>query len=220
MYLQWCSSSYVWCCCTCWFSRLRAQAGVVWYRYSLVYLAIPRPHSSSAPVLAHQSLTSAIFMLAAWLHLHCGLSQSRTSKAMELIFVIVLAAIVLGISLPGDISPGSILTHIHNVCPAVCHPELEPQLIRLVCCPKCYCSYKLGNIPEVCMWKESLAKQAKICGKQLWYQCRTPRNAPGCLTPVYHTELHILPGLVSLTPWYRSDAQYIICTTAINTSYA
>jgi hypothetical protein len=42
----------------------------------------------------------AVWLLGAWLYVRCGLSQAQTSRAMTLIFALLLQAIKLAPNLP------------------------------------------------------------------------------------------------------------------------
>jgi hypothetical protein len=126
-------------------------------------------------------------MLVAWLHLRCGLSRSRTSKTLEYISVIVLAALTLGISLAaGGIDPSTVFSRTHDVRTAIKHLSLEPTIHRSVCCPKCFCSYELGAVPATCSWKESV--RSRECGETLWRKRRTGKGSRDVVRRLYTTQ--------------------------------
>jgi hypothetical protein len=121
------------------------------------------------------SILTAIWTLGAWLYLRCGLSRERSSKAMHLVFVLVLSAVRLGRLMVGNFDPASVFAPTRDVRTAISHLLLEPELRRSVCCPKCFSSYSLDSMPGRCTQKET--KNSKVCGEPLWMIRRT-RNGP------------------------------------------
>jgi hypothetical protein len=43
----------------------------------------------------------------------------------------------------------------HDVRTAMLSLSLEPQIIRHVCCPHCFCQYNPQQLPTTCTWKET-----------------------------------------------------------------
>jgi hypothetical protein len=43
--------------------------------------------------------------------------------------------------------------------------NVEPHILRSVCCPKCFKKYELHSVPEACSWHET--PKAAICGESL-----------------------------------------------------
>jgi len=65
--------------------------------------------------------------------------------------------------------------------------DLEPEIIRTPCCPKCYKTYSLTNMPKTCNWRKS--EYGKFCGETLWKQRQT-RKGKMVLVPraIYATQ--------------------------------
>ncbi|EJD37724.1 hypothetical protein AURDEDRAFT_72911 [Auricularia subglabra TFB-10046 SS5] len=116
--------------------------------------------------------------LAIWLFLCAGLSRETSNRVLRALRVILsamlsLMMLVITVSLPQFTGlsfdlPGDIRTVLKSL-------ELEPQIERTVCCPKCFSSYAPDDIPERCTWKE--VPRARACGERLLMQRQT-RQGP------------------------------------------
>ena len=75
------------------------------------------------------------------------------------------------INIPADIR--TIYTHCH----------LEPEILRVVCCPQCFKEYSMDIIPLHCTWRRS--PRSKPCGAILYVTRRTlnggMKRIPKCL---------------------------------------
>jgi len=138
-----------------------------------------------------QSLFLAVCTLAAWLHLKCGLSRASTSRLLKVLSIIVQAAMELGclLTMKGrlqrdrdDITSLSPCRLPNDVRSAMSALDIEPNILRSICCPKCFSKYSLDSLPQVCLRRE--VPRAKICGAKLWTTRPTragPRLVPARL---------------------------------------
>ncbi|KZV93892.1 hypothetical protein EXIGLDRAFT_786996 [Exidia glandulosa HHB12029] len=53
----------------------------------------------------------------------------------------------------------------HDVRTAMKHLSIDPVIVRSVCCPKCFASYSLADIPEFCTWRAR--RRCRPCGERL-----------------------------------------------------
>jgi hypothetical protein len=118
--------------------------------------------------------------LAAWLHLVCGLSRAATGSVLKVLGIIVCMSIDIG-RLSAQSSPSSSTQHPirpsipHDVRTAMSTLSIEPNIIRSICCPKCYHSYSLESLPEICLRRET--PRSRPCGEALW-TTRSTRGGP------------------------------------------
>ena len=59
---------------------------------------------------------------------------------------------------------------------------LEPEIMRVICCPQCFKQYSTGSIPSRCTWRRS--PRSKPCGTDLYVTRRTRnglKQVPKCL---------------------------------------
>ncbi|THU85981.1 hypothetical protein K435DRAFT_822265 [Dendrothele bispora CBS 962.96] len=123
-------------------------------------------------------------ILVIWLILCVGVSRSTANlvlQALQLILLTVTELLAITIKIFGqelDIPPLEICSDIHTIYRAV---EVEPEIIRTVCCPKCFTLYSLDNVPEFCTWRQT--KRARKCGEQLM-TARKTQNGEKLLVPV------------------------------------
>jgi len=117
-----------------------------------------------------------------WLHLSCGLSRAAAGKVLRVFRAIILAAIQLGmlIARPTSVSGPQISFSLpRDLRTAMSKLSIEPNIIRSICCPKCYTKYSLSSMPQVCSYKET--PRSRKCGEELWTTCSTragPRVVP------------------------------------------
>lgn len=125
-------------------------------------------------------------LVVAWLSLRAGVSReaaNRISKAIHFIIFTIVGLIQIAlapmgikatlsrkINIPADIR--TIYTHL----------QLEPEILRVICCPQCFKQYATGVVPLRCTWRRS--PRSRPCGADL-YVARQTRNGlnrvPKCL---------------------------------------
>lgn len=121
-----------------------------------------------------------------WLTLSAGVSRNTANTvlvALRFIFDVVFRAIHTALTTAG-ISVGHIsgIALPSDVRTLYKHGNLEPELIRTPCCPKCYTQYPGGTLLNHCSWKRS--PWAKQCGEELYQHRHTkdgPKRVPRCL---------------------------------------
>ncbi|KAK7013212.1 hypothetical protein R3P38DRAFT_2546354, partial [Favolaschia claudopus] len=110
------------------------------------------------------------FMLAAWLNLHVGTSRENTTiflKALQFIISGTISAIFSVLSQAGFRFTGPIIDIPADI--RTVHKQgLEPDIIRIPCCPTCYKPYTTGTLPDICDWRKS--PKAWPCGTVLYKQ--------------------------------------------------
>jgi len=131
----------------------------------------------------NRSIVLIVCTLVSWLHLSCGLSRAAAGKVLQVFQATILAAIQLGMimarttssPLDSQISfsvPRDLRTAMSNL-------SIEPNIIRSICCPKCYTKYSLSSMPQICSHRES--PRSRRCGEELWTTHSTragPRVVP------------------------------------------
>ena len=125
-----------------------------------------------------QSLYMLVCMLAAWLHLVCGVSRDAATRVLKVLEMIVLMAVNLGrvLALAEHSSNSNpTLTLPHDIRSAMTALSVEPTIIRSICCPKCYTKYTLNSLPQVCLRRETA--RSRPCGETLW-TTRLTRGGP------------------------------------------
>ena len=103
--------------------------------------------------------------LAAWLHLGCGLSHAAMDRMLRIVEIIVLLAVEIGqlaanlttsLSQHPQSTPSTpVLSLPHGVHKAMSSLSIEPDIIRSICCPKCFAKYSLDSLPQVCLRRET-----------------------------------------------------------------
>ena len=126
----------------------------------MVNLVLHNPDISVEGVDAvRQILFLAICTLAAWLHLKCGLSRASTSRLLKVLSLIVHTAMELGRLLTTTNSlqqdkdnttslPPRLPSDVRSAMSAL---DIEPNIIRSICCPKCFSKYSLDSLPQTCL---------------------------------------------------------------------
>ena len=121
-----------------------------------------------------QTLFLAICTLAAWLHLKCGLSRATTSRLYRFWASLCIQRWNLDSFSQLRIPYGRIEITPPLFC-AMSALDIEPNIIRSICCPKCFSKYSLDSLPQVCLQRE--VPRAKVCCEKLWTM-RTTRAGP------------------------------------------
>lgn len=135
------------------------------------------------------SLINNVCALAAWLYLVCGLSRASTSQFLIVLGTIVNLAIELGSILSvfasNRTSGEASFETLHlprDVRSAMSTLNIEPIIIRSMCCPKCFHKYDFNSLPQICTQRET--PRSRTCGEKLWAIRSTrkgPRVVPRCL---------------------------------------
>ncbi|KAF4616061.1 hypothetical protein D9613_006378 [Agrocybe pediades] len=138
-----------------------------------------------------------ICTLVAWLHLVCGLSRASSGRVLQFLQVIVDVAMQLGRVgeyLGGEegsnrswaASPPHSFTVPKDVRTSMSVLSIEPNIIRSVCCPKCFHSYSLEELPEICMYRET--QRSRRCSEPLWTTRTTRGGAKRVPRRLYNTQ--------------------------------
>lgn len=126
----------------------------------------------SIPVLVQLCCTLVI-----WLHLRAGVSRATSNIILCSLKLIILTAFSL-VSLAFRVAVGIELSLTAPEIPvdvrrALKLRQIEPELLRTICCPKCFWIY--GNTaPEYCTWRES--PRSHPCGAGLWETRQTGKG--------------------------------------------
>lgn len=122
------------------------------------------------------------YLLVAWLSLYAGTSRETSNtvlKALHLIILTILELICAALTSMGlsnitvDPAKFDIPADIRTL---YTRQQLEPDILRTICCPKCYKLYDGEQaIPLKCTWKRS--SRARECGADLYVQ-RNTRMGP------------------------------------------
>ena len=140
-----------------------------------------------------RSIVLVICTLVSWLHLSCGLSPAAAGKILQVFQATVLAAIQLRMLMARSTSSSASASGPQISFPiprdlrtAMSNLSIEPNIIRSICCPKCYTQYSLTSMPQLCSYKET--PRSRRCGEELW-TTRSTRAGP-CVVPcrLYSTQ--------------------------------
>lgn len=128
-------------------------------------------------------------MLAAWLNLHVGVGRENSSiflKALRFIIFTVIE-IIFGVLYLAGTKITTPTLDIPQDIRSVYQHGLEPEIIRTPCCPTCYKTYTLAELPDICGWRKS--RRSRACGTVLWKEVHT-RNGNTKLVPksLYSTQ--------------------------------
>lgn len=119
--------------------------------------------------------------LGVWLNLHVGISRENSGiflKAIQVIIAITVNLIFRILRRAGlDIVPPTIDVPT-DIRTAYKKTGVEPEIIRIPCCPTCFKPYSLETLPDVCDWKKS--PRSWPCGtalkKQVFIQNRKTKK--------------------------------------------
>lgn len=150
-------------------------------RYTLRFLCSSGTNSRMRLLLglahARQSISLLACVLVAWLHLAFGLSRAATTQVLKVIGILITMAVDFGVllsrtthrvppvptvrpvSIPFPSTPDDVRTSISRL-------GVEPDIIRSICCPKCYQNYSLEFLPQTCNFRET--PRSHPCGEDLW----------------------------------------------------
>ncbi len=113
-----------------------------------------------------------VTLLVAWLSLQAGVSRKTanfTLKALHHILITVLQIFHTGLSTAGNHLPplGNLRIPL-DICTVYSHHKIDPELIRVPCCPTCFLQYPVehGPLPNRCTWKRS--PRSKQCDTKLY----------------------------------------------------
>ncbi|PPQ99837.1 hypothetical protein CVT24_009631 [Panaeolus cyanescens] len=131
-------------------------------------------------------IQTAVCLLAAWLHLVAGLSRESVNTTMKAINIIAMLVFNLSYALANQqfgqmpslsSSIPDIFSLPEDVRTAMLALSLEPNIIRIVCCPKCYKNYREEELPldRLCTYRET--KRSRICNEPL-FTTRNTRSGP------------------------------------------
>ena len=107
-----------------------------------------------------------VCIFAAWLHLTCGVSWNTTARVLKFFDIVLNTADTTAdtpphpLNFPRPMASNRSFLLPHDVCTAIRALSIEPQIIRYICCPKCFCHHSLKELAEACTW------------------CETPRSKP------------------------------------------
>jgi hypothetical protein len=128
--------------------------------------------------------------LVLWLNLHAGVSQKTANIVLQALRLILLTTIQLisaalhsyGFDLPVPVIelPQDVRTVYAR------HINLEPKIIRTVCCPECFCLYPSNSVPERCTFKKS--PRSRPCGAAPWTKCKTRNGIKPVPKSLYSTQ--------------------------------
>jgi hypothetical protein len=127
----------------------------------------------------------AVWLLGAWLYVCCGLSQAQASRAMTLIFALLLQAIKIGAKF-ADYLPDPALQVTRNIRAAVSALSIESVLFRKICCPWCFALYDLHNLSDICPQCET--PRSRPCNEPLWTTCQTQHGPKVVPRRLYTTQ--------------------------------
>ena len=124
--------------------------------------------------------------MIAWLSLRAGVSREAAntiSKALNFITLtmlgliqIALASIGIEVMLTHKIDIPADIRTIYSRC------QLEPEILRVICCPQCFKQYPSDIVPLQCTWRRS--PRSKPCGAGLYVArrtCNRLKQVPKCL---------------------------------------
>jgi hypothetical protein len=136
---------------------------------------------------AHLDLViSPVFQLCclfvAWLSLRGGVSRDTANKTLKALKFILLTALqllsaALSVTIPGlqvaKLNADMIEIPL-DIRTVYSHQGFNPELMRNVCCPKCFMQYdSTSPIPRRCTYKRSQARNSKPCNTDLFSQQHT-----------------------------------------------
>jgi len=118
-------------------------------------VADSRDVPTTASVVDLQQLTET---LAVHAHVEWGLSHTQASTLLR------ASQHLLRLALAPELGSQLRLNPVHDIRTAIKHADVEPVIMRSVCCPKCFKAHALPP-PEFCDWKE--CSRCRPCGEPL-----------------------------------------------------
>ncbi|KDR74787.1 hypothetical protein GALMADRAFT_70536, partial [Galerina marginata CBS 339.88] len=158
-------------------------------------------------------------VLVAWLSLRAGVSRDTANKTLKALAFILFVTLNLISSALSTIIPGVQFVKIQedmidipsDIRTVYSQNQLDPELKRIVCCPKCFTQYdSTSSIPRHCIYKKS--KAARRCNTDL-FKPKHSKNGPK-LVP---RSLFTTQTLHSWLLFFLSRAQII---DALNQTFA
>ncbi|KAF9016539.1 hypothetical protein BDZ89DRAFT_1216320 [Hymenopellis radicata] len=155
-----------------------------------------QPSSSNPDPINLNEVLAPVFqlcnILVAWLSLAQGVSRKTANVVLKVLRLIQITTLrlVLAAFLSAGV-PASISTSLdipQDIRTVYLNGELEPEIIRIISCPKCFKPYLLVNgvAPAVCSYKRSV--RAKACGTALWKQRHTRTGTKRVPALLYSTQ--------------------------------
>lgn len=133
-------------------------------------------------ILAIAPVYEICHLLVAWLSLYAGTSRETSNAALKALHLIILTTLELICAVLASAGFSNITVDPAKIdIPAdirtlYTRQQLEPEISRTVCCPKCYKLYDGDEaIPPQCTFKRS--SRARVCGTDLYTQ-RNTRTGP------------------------------------------
>ncbi|KAH7086639.1 hypothetical protein BKA62DRAFT_628105, partial [Auriculariales sp. MPI-PUGE-AT-0066] len=111
--------------------------------------------------------------LAVHAHLQWGLSRDQASQ------LLCAQQHILRLALAPTFTPSRSWNPTYDIRTAIKHLNIDPIIVRSVCCPACFRQYSTDDFPVRCDWKE-LGRCRKVCGEPLTMQRWT--QSQGCVT--------------------------------------
>jgi hypothetical protein len=116
-----------------------------------------------------QQLHVAFLAIVSWCYIETSMSRARASQLCKALLALVGLAVQYGrltarstATLPASL-PQDIRTAVKQL-------DVEPKLVRYMCCPKCSEVYDMATAPETCTL--GATKASKACGEPLWREWR------------------------------------------------
>ncbi|KAF9043561.1 hypothetical protein BDZ89DRAFT_943643 [Hymenopellis radicata] len=127
--------------------------------------------------------------LVIWFNLKAGISRDHANTLLRALQFII-ATLLHTLSIALRTAPGFNATiptfHLpRDLRTAYNHDDLDPTIIRTICCPGCY-SLMPKPVPWKCQWRES--PRSRPCGETLWRLQRTPHGTKWVPKCCYNTQ--------------------------------
>ncbi|KAJ3804073.1 hypothetical protein F5876DRAFT_27538, partial [Lentinula aff. lateritia] len=127
------------------------------------------------------------WLLAAWLSLCAGVSRKTVNTVLRCLhFIITTIVTLIYISLQTSGHRLATATPMVNIPKDIRtvykHTQLDPELIRIFCCPSCFTQYPADSTLRKCTWRKS--PKSKPCNTDMWTSRHTKtglKSIPKCL---------------------------------------
>lgn len=138
-------------------------------------------------ILVIEPVFQMCWLLAAWLSLCAGVSRKTVNTVLKCLHLIITTILILIYTSLQGLGYG-----VSTVIPKIDIPkdirtvyaraQLEPELVRIFCCPTCFTQYPADSTTRKCTWKKS--PRSKPCGTDMWTTRHTRtglKQIPKCL---------------------------------------